>query len=38
MTNELTFDITADELEIFLQDVNDCLDAMETGWIPEGIR
>ncbi len=27
----LTFDITPDELEIFLEGVNDCLDTMETG-------
>lgn len=27
----LTFDLTADEIEIFLEDVNECLQAMETG-------
>jgi two-component system chemotaxis sensor kinase CheA len=31
MENVLTFDIEADELEIFLQDVNERLQAMETG-------
>lgn len=31
MDNELTFDITADELEIFLEDVNESLQALETG-------
>ena len=27
----LKFDITPDELEIFLEGVNDCLDTMESG-------
>jgi two-component system chemotaxis sensor kinase CheA len=31
MENQLTFDITADELEIFLEDVNESLQAMEIG-------
>jgi two-component system chemotaxis sensor kinase CheA len=31
MENVLTFEIEADELEIFLQDVNDHLDTMEAG-------
>ncbi len=31
MENELDFDITADELDIFLADVNDCIQSMETG-------
>ncbi len=31
MEHELTFDITPDELEIFLEDANECLQAMETG-------
>jgi two-component system chemotaxis sensor kinase CheA len=31
MENKLTFDITPDELEVFLEDTNDCLRAMEIG-------
>ncbi|MCP4544159.1 MAG: hypothetical protein GY832_44170, partial [Chloroflexi bacterium] len=31
MENKLTFDITTDELEIFLEDANECLQAMESG-------
>jgi len=31
MNNQLTFDITADELDIFLEDVNKCLGDMESG-------
>lgn len=31
MENKLTFDITPDEIEIFLEDANDCLSAMEIG-------
>ncbi len=31
MEQELDFDITPDELDIFLADVNDCIQAMETG-------
>jgi two-component system chemotaxis sensor kinase CheA len=31
MEHKLTFDITPDELEIFLEDANECLQAMETG-------
>ena len=31
MANELNFDLAADELEIFLADVNECLQAMEAG-------
>ncbi len=31
MENSLTFDISIDEMEIFLEDVNECLQAMENG-------
>ena len=31
MGNKLIFDISADEMEIFLEDVNECLQAMESG-------
>jgi two-component system, chemotaxis family, sensor kinase CheA len=31
MANELTFDLAADEMEIFLADVNESLQAMEAG-------
>ncbi len=31
MEKQLTFDINADEVGIFLEDVNDCLQAMESG-------
>ncbi len=31
MENKLTFDIEPDEVKIFLEDVNECLQAMESG-------
>ena len=31
MTKQLSFEIAADELDMFLQDVNDCLDTMEAS-------
>ena len=31
MTDNLIFNISPDEIELFLEDVNECLTTMETG-------